>query len=100
MNDHGRENNDFSAPENKEDRTTVPLDRRSFIKAGLGSAAAVTGLGAALSPLIDLKDDISIDKIFQDHYERLSTEQMKAILERIKKKVKQDYGLHVHVKDL
>lgn len=99
MNENDQDNKDLSVHEQNEDMTTAPLNRRSFIKAGIGSAAAVTGLGAALSPLKDLEGGFSLDKMLQDHYDRLTPEQMEKILERIKKKAKKDYGVSVNVTD-
>ncbi len=100
MNEKDQNIKDPIAPDKKVDKTTVPLGRRSFIKAGLGSAAALTGFGVALSPLKDLQGKISVDEMLQDHYERLTPEQMEAILDRIQNQIKEDYQVKVSVKDV
>jgi len=66
MNEKDQDKRDPLRPDKKNDNTYVPLDRRSFIKAGLGSAAALTGFGVALSPLKDLQGKISVDEMLQD----------------------------------
>ena len=100
MNEKDQNIKDPIDPDEKVDKTTTPLGRRSFIKAGLGSAAALTGFGAALSPLKDLEGKVSVDEMLQDHYERLTPEQMAAILDRIQNSIKKDYDVNVSVKDV
>ncbi len=100
MNEKDQDKKDSIENDENLDMTSAPLGRRSFIKAGLGSAAALTGFAAALSPLKDLQGSVSVDEMLQEHYERLSSEQMAVILDRIQIKTKKEYGVKVNVKDV
>jgi Fe-S-cluster-containing dehydrogenase component len=80
--------------------TYAPLTRRSFLKFGAAAAAAYAGLSIALSPLKGLKEHLSLDEFVQQHYERLTPEQMQKILARIEKEIRRDYGVNAVVKDI
>ncbi len=70
------------------------MARRSFLR----SAAAVTGglaaFGAALSPLRKLDpDDDTFANFFQSHYKEMTPAEMEAVLEGIRRKVDERYGV-------
>ncbi len=82
-----------------QDLTSAPLTRRSFLKLGGAAAAAYVGLSLALSPLKNLKEHLSIDEFLQQHYLRLTPDQMKQILARIEQEIERDYGVKATVND-
>ena len=82
------------------DASTDPLTRRSFIKFGALASFFAAGGAAALSPLLDLDPDVSIDEFLQQHYDRLTPEKMAAILKRIEEKIEKEQGVKANVQDI
>ncbi|MEW6237407.1 MAG: 4Fe-4S dicluster domain-containing protein [Candidatus Omnitrophota bacterium] len=76
-----------------------PFERRSFIKMGALSALFAGGLGAALEPLRHFENDADLEAFVQQQYERLTPEKMDAILRRIEKEMKEQYGVEASVSD-
>ena len=76
------------------------LCRRSFLK--MGALAAFFGIGTAgaLSPLRHWDSDVSLESFMQQHYERLTPEQMEKILRRIEREIEQRHGVASHVQDI
>lgn len=85
------------------------LAKRHFFKrlgmVGATGAAAVTGVSAAVevtqsepswggSSFMDAMGDL-----FQDHYTRMSDEEMTEALDRIKRKAKRKFGVDIHCED-
>ena len=77
MSDRNKNGHDPEKPKSLEDITYAPLTRRSFLKAGIAAAALSTGSAVALSPIMKLDQPLSLDEFLQQHYERLTPEQMK-----------------------
>ena len=90
---------------NDENQNTTDLARRHFLKklgmVGVTGAAAVTGVSKATSTpawggssFMDTMGDF-----FQDHYVRMSDEEMKDALERIQRKAKRKFGVDISCED-
>jgi Fe-S-cluster-containing dehydrogenase component len=82
------------------DAPADPLTRRSFMKFGALASFFAAGGAAALSPLLDLDSDGSIDEFLQQHYDRLTPEKMAAILARIEEKIEKEHGVKASVQDI
>ncbi len=76
------------------------FNRRSFLKAGVGTIASCAAVGWALSPLRKMNNDLSLDEFLQNHYSRLTPEMMDKILVRIQKEIKRDYGVEANIRDI
>lgn len=71
--------------------------RRSFLKVGAG--VAIAGAAAAtLAPLRNMQAG-SLDAFFQQHYKRLSPEDLEAILARLEGEIGAEYGAMVSISD-
>jgi len=77
-----------------------PLDRRSFLKFGALASFFCVGTGAALSPLRHWDSDVSVESFLQQHYSRLTPEQLDEILRRIEREVERRHGVKPRVQDL
>ncbi len=100
MSNSGKDQFHQFEPRSINEITYAPLTRRSFLKFGAAAAAAWGGLSLALSPLKDFKEHLSLDEFVQQHYERLTPEQMQKILARIEKEIQRDYGVQAVIKDV
>jgi Fe-S-cluster-containing dehydrogenase component len=76
------------------------LSRRSFLRASTAVATGAAALAAGLAPLRKLDHYTSMDEFLQQHYKRLTPEEMKKILARIEAEVERQYGVRPHVRDL
>ena len=83
MSDHTKEGNHQGEPSSLDDLTHAPLTRRSFLKAGIAATAFSASGALVLSPLARLDQPLSMDEFLQQHYERLTPQQMEKILARI-----------------
>jgi Fe-S-cluster-containing dehydrogenase component len=79
--------------------TMSPVDRRGFMKAGALGAFFSTGALAALSPLRHWDGDVSVESFLQQHYERLTPEQMDTILRRVEIEVEKRHGVRAEMRD-
>jgi Fe-S-cluster-containing dehydrogenase component len=73
------------------------IKRRSFLRAGAGVAIA-GAIGATLEPLRDLKPG-TLDGFFQQHYKRLTEDDIRDITARLEGEIGRDYGAKVSIKD-
>lgn len=73
--------------------------RRGFLKAGIGSMAALATGAWAMEPLRGLKDAPSMSELLRAHYTKLTPDLMDQILRRIESKVAKNYGAKVNVND-
>lgn len=73
--------------------------RRSFLKAGVGTLAAIAAAGGILEPLRHMRSGTSMSAFLQQHYKRLTPEMLEQILRRIEAEIARDYGAKVTVKD-
>jgi len=80
------------------------VTRRRFVRilgGALGAAGGLGALAAALGPLRELDTgDLTVEKFLQKHYKELSPEEMRSILERIRREVKKRYDVDAQVGDL
>ncbi|MBM3289207.1 MAG: 4Fe-4S dicluster domain-containing protein [Candidatus Hydrogenedentes bacterium] len=76
------------------------LERRSFLKAGVGTMAALAALAGVAAPLRSLKSGVSMDAFLQQHYKRLTSDLLDQILRRIENETARDYGAKVTVRDI
>lgn len=90
--DHGAQNDRPSATNG-----AMPFERRTFLRAGMASVAALGCTGFALEPLRHLSDAPSMEAILQNHYTELTPEMLEEILRRIEDEIARDYGAKVHV---
>lgn len=77
----------------------LPTERRDFLRAGMGTMAALAATAGLFEPLRTLKDKPSLDEFMQTHYSRLTPEMMDKILKRIENEIAVDYGTKVQVRD-
>lgn len=91
--------NPFPTMPKPADATGETLQRRSFLKAGVGTMAAFAALAGVLEPLRSLEGGINLDEFLQNHYKRLSPDMMAEILRRIEKEIGAEYGAKVTVND-
>ncbi len=80
------------------EQSDAGLKRRNFLKMGAGAAIA-TAAAATLAPLRHLAAG-SLDGFFQQHYKRLSEEDLSAIMSRLEGEIARDYGTKVTIRDL
>ena len=73
------------------------MKRRSFLKVGAGVAMAGAA-AATLAPLRHLKPG-SLDGFFQQHYKRLSPDDIQTIMTRLEEEIARDYGAKVNISD-
>lgn len=73
------------------------LKRRSFLKMGAGAAITVAA-AATLAPLRNIAAG-SLDGFFQQHYKRLSPEDLTAIMAQLEGEIARDYGAKVTIRD-
>lgn len=73
--------------------------RRSFLKAGIGTAATVAAGAWAMEPLRNLKDAPSLDAFLQKHYTELTPDLMDQVLRRVEEETAKNYRVSVDVKD-
>ena len=76
------------------------LQRRSFLKAGMGTMAALAALAGVAAPLRSLKNGVSMDAFLQQHYKRLTPDVLDQILRRLENEIARDYGAKVTVRDI
>jgi molybdopterin-containing oxidoreductase family iron-sulfur binding subunit len=81
---------------NMHDETSeAGVKRRSFLKLGAGAAIA-TAAAATLAPLRHLAVG-SLQSFFQQHYKRLSEEDLAVIMKRLEGEIARDYGVKVTI---
>jgi len=83
----------------KDQKPNTSLSRREFIT-GIAVTAAAAGAGvAALSPLINAEELPSVDDFLQKHYERLTTDEKKAIFARLENQIRSTHGVKATISD-
>ncbi|MBX7255624.1 MAG: 4Fe-4S dicluster domain-containing protein [Candidatus Hydrogenedentes bacterium] len=79
----------------------IEVPRRNFLKAGFGTMAAIAALAGVSAPLASLtKGFTSVDAFLQQHYKRLTSDDLDQILRRLEAEIARDYGARVHVNDV
>tara|TARA_B110000037_G_scaffold175631_1_gene200279 strand:- start:249 stop:1220 length:972 start_codon:yes stop_codon:yes gene_type:complete len=78
-----------------------PVSRRTFLKGTAASLVGMSGLVAALQPLLKLeKGEITLSDLLQKHYSEVTPQQMKKIITGLEQKCKDDYGVMPTIQDL
>ena len=90
-----------SEPDQQESRSIFPdgVKRRDFLKAGMGTMAAMAAVTGAVAPLAALQDGPGLNEFLQRHYTKLTPDLLDQIMRRIEVKTAQDYQAEVHVDD-
>lgn len=76
-----------------------PSTRRTALKV-VGAALGLAAFGKALSPLMTIPENVSIDEFLQQHYKELSHEDKQKIFARLQDEAQQNYGADVSISDL
>ncbi len=75
------------------------VQRRGFLKAGVGTMAALAAAGGVLEPLRTLEGGVNINAFLQQHYRRLDGDALDAVMRRIEAETGKKYGAQVTLKD-
>ena len=75
------------------------INRRSFLRTSALAISGVAAIAAALEPLRDINDPLTLRNFFQKHYKELTPDEMEKILARITAEVEKQYKIRPHVKD-
>src|SRR5947208_2068336 len=75
------------------------LTRRSFLRSSALAISGIAAIAAALEPLRDIDDPLTLKNFFQKHYKELTPEEMEKILARVADEVEKQYKIRPHVKD-
>lgn len=76
------------------------ISRRDFLKRSAVISSGVAALVAAMSPLRLLEESITAEEFVQKHYKEMTKEEMDRVIERIKGKVKEKYGVTPNLRDV
>ncbi len=77
------------------------ISRRTFLKGSTASLVGMSGLVAALQPLLKLeRGEITLSDLLQKHYKELSPNQMDRIVERLRQKCESEYGVVPNLRDI
>jgi len=78
-----------------------PMTRRTFLKGAAASLVGMTGLMAALRPLLELeRGEITVDELLQRHYRELTPQELERILRALEEKTAREYGVRPHIRDI
>lgn len=100
MSDHSPENGPPQGTPGTRRAGEETVKRRNFLKAGMGTMAALAALAGVAAPLRSVNSGTSLSAFLQNHYKRLSNDDLDAILRRIEGEIARDYGARVHVQDV
>ena len=75
---------------------TITLSRREVI---VGGATLLAGLAAALSPLRYLESAPTMEEFLERHYKELTPKEKEHLIQRLRAKVKEQYGVDAHISD-
>ncbi len=75
--------------------------RRAFLKGALGGAGGLAAAAASLTPLArtGAAADLTLEKLLQPHYLRLTQEELARVLARIEAEVRERHGVRAEVSD-
>lgn len=94
------------SPANHEQVKTIeerirPVSRRTFLKGSAASIVGMSGLVAALQPLLKLeKEDLTLDQLLQRHYKEMTSAQLDKVIQKLQDKCEQQYGVSASIQDL
>src|SRR5436190_4357652 len=75
------------------------VTRRSFLRSSALALSGIAAVAAALEPLRDINDPLTLKRFFQKHYKQMTPEDMEKVLARISAEVYEQYKIRPHVKD-
>src|SRR5262249_45696248 len=75
------------------------VSRRSFLRSSALALSGVAAVAAALEPLRDINDPLTLQRFFQKHYKQMTPQDMEKVLARISAEVEKQYKIRPHVKD-
>jgi len=75
-----------------------PTSRRTALKV-MGATLGAAAFAAAVAPLTEWADDLSMDEFLQRHYKELDNEQLAQIIDRLQQEAKTQYGADVNIAD-
>ena len=73
--------------------------RRVALKV-LGATLGGGAFAQAMAPLRNLTKDMNVDEFLQQHYKKLTPDEMSAVLRRLEAETKEQYGREVHIRDV
>jgi len=83
------------------ERVYQPVTRRTFLKGAAAAMAGLAGLGAALSPLLELeRGELTLDDLLQKRYRELKPEELRRILKALEDQCERERGVRPAVHDL
>jgi Fe-S-cluster-containing dehydrogenase component len=89
----------MSEPLKTETTENNGITRRTWMKAA-GATLGAAAFAKAISPLAHWAREQSLEDFLQQHYQRLSPDEMQAVLRRIEAKALAEYGAEVEVRDV
>src|SRR4051812_31086487 len=75
------------------------VSRRSFLRSSALALSGVAAIAAALEPLRDINDPVTLKNFFQKHYKEMTPQDMEKVLARISAEVEKQYQIRPHIKD-
>jgi len=72
--------------------------RRTVLKTA-GAALGLAAFGEALSPLLVIPENVSVDEFLQQHYKELSEDDKKKVFARLEEETRERYGADVTITD-
>lgn len=79
--------------------TGLSLGRRSFLKTGLGTMAALAASAGVMEPLRHIEDRPTMSEFLRQHYTKLAPDDLDQIMRRIEDEIGRDYGAKVNLQD-
>src|SRR5215472_15604495 len=75
------------------------ISRRSFLRSSALALSGIAAVAAALEPLRDINDPVTLKRFFQKHYKQMTPADMEKVLARISAEVERQYQIRPHLKD-
>lgn len=75
-----------------------PSTRRTVLKAA-GAALGLAAFGQALSPLVVIPKNVSVEEFLQKHYKELTDEERQQVFSRLEAETRERYGADVTISD-
>jgi Fe-S-cluster-containing dehydrogenase component len=69
------------------------VGRRDVLKLGAMGAFFTVGSAVGVTPLLNIKSDVTLSSFLQQHYSRLTPKRMKKILERLERETEKRHGV-------
>jgi len=74
------------------------ISRRTALKAA-GATLGAAAFAAAIAPITEWAESTSIDEFLQKHYSELTPDELAAVLSRLERETKEQYGAEVTIRD-